>query len=206
MRKLFESLRSIVNRSAGRHHEEEARIAALVAVFETRIDVLMRHAEQAMSYEETLTTNFQRLDGELAQLRDLIEAQIDAGKDRNALEYLRLAVRLRPQRELVAHELHAFHAVADALIVRVNTLVAHVDEAREYVRNAHWSPAKADYIDSTLTKLTRYFVMLERVSLTRRQTLNERLMSTLLEVIDDRRLDLELATYILQRRRALAAG
>jgi len=206
MRNLFDALRNIVDRTHDKRREDEAQINAALEVFENRMDILLRHAEQSMAYEDALNVNFERLEGELNMLREMVEKCIDVGQDRDALEYLRLAVRLRPQRDLVAYELNAFHAVSDALVTKVNILVGHIDEAREYARNQHWSPAKADYLDSTLNKLTRYFVMLERVTVARRKTLNDRLVAKLADVIDDRRLDLELATYILQRRRALNAG
>jgi hypothetical protein len=206
MRNLFDALRNIVDRNQDKRREEEAHINAVLDVFENRMDILLRHAEQSMAYEDALNVNFERLDAELNMLREMVEQCIDNAQDRDALEYLRLAVRLRPQRDLVSQELNAFHAVSDALVTKVNILVGHIDEAREYARNKHWSPAKAEYLDSTLNKLTRYFVMLERVTVERRRTLNDRLVAKMADVIDDRRLDLELATYILQRRRALNAG
>jgi hypothetical protein len=206
MRKLFDALRTITGRSAERRQQAESRVQAALEAFERRMDVLTHYAEQAMEYEDALNYHLDRVDADLSRLRDIMEASIDAGRDRDALEYLRLAARLRPQRELLAFELRAFHAVADALIMRVNLLVGHMDEAREFALNDGLSPAATEYLDATMTRLTRYFVMLERVSSVRRQNLDERLSAKLTEVIDDRQLDLEMATYILQRRRALNAG
>jgi hypothetical protein len=44
------------------------------------------------------------------------------------------------------------------------------------------------------------------VATARRRALPERLAQQLTQVIDDRQLDLELANYILNRRRALGPG
>jgi hypothetical protein len=206
MRRLFDALRNIVDRSTERREEAESRANDALEVFENRMEVLTSHAERAMTYEEALTTHLERVERDLDLLKDHMEASIDNGRDRDALEFLRLAARLRPQRELLAYELNAFHAVADALIMRVNLLVAHMEEAREFARNARLSPSATSYLDGAMTKLTRYFVMLERVALVRRETLDTRLTAKLTDVIDDRKLDLEMATYILQRRRALNAG
>lgn len=204
MKKLFDTLRNIVNHQ--RPHQREAVQLAALEQFDRRMDVLTQYAEQAMDYEETLTTHQERLERELDTLREVMEQCIERGEDRHALEYLRLLVRLRPQRDLVVQELNAFHAVADALIMRVNNLVAHLDEAREYARDAHLSANATLYLDASMERLTRYFMMLQRVSAARRQTLPQRLMEKMTTVIDNRKLDLELATYILARRRALGAG
>ena len=85
-------------------------------------------------------------------------------------------------------------------------LLQHVDEAREFARSATLNAQATHYLDLTLTRLTRYFVLLERVAAMRRRELPDRLAASMLHVIDDRRLDLALATYVLQRRRALNAG
>ncbi|MBX3063800.1 MAG: hypothetical protein KF726_12540 [Anaerolineae bacterium] len=208
MKRLFSTLRQFVDRKVelpDYDPDYESIQLREIEAFERRIDVLTRYAEQSMAYEEALTSNYERLEADLQKIKDLVEANIDAGKDRDALEFLRLAVRLRPQRDLVAYELNSFHAVADALIMRVNTLVAHLDEAREYARNARLSQAATQQLDATMTKLTRYFVLLERVAAARRQTLEQRLVAKLGEIIDDRKLDLEMASYVLARRRALKA-
>src|SRR5262249_40369091 len=143
---------------------------------------------------------------QLTQLQEHMEAAIDYGADRDALEYLRLAVRLRPQRDLLEQELKAFHSVAAELIQHVNTLMQYLDEARSFAFDATLIPAATYYLDFTLNRLTRYFVMLERVTKARHQTLPERLAQHITVVIDDRQLDLELATYILNRRRSLGSG
>lgn len=208
MKRLFSTLRQFVDRKVEMpDYDPDYESVQLreIEAFERRIDVLTRYAEQSMAYEEALTSSYERIETDLQKLKELVEASIDAGKDRDALEFLRLAVRLRPQRDLVAYELNSFHAVADALIMRVNTLVAHLDEAREYARNARLSQAATQQLDSTMTKLTRYFVLLERVAAARRQTLEQRLVAKLGEIIDDRKLDLEMASYVLARRRALKA-
>ena len=81
---------------------------------------------------------------------------------------------------------------------------AYVLDATGRVR---WLNAAAtEYLDSTLDRLTRYFIMLDRVSRQRRKELPDRLAQVMMQVIDDRKLDLELATYILARRRALGSG
>jgi hypothetical protein len=48
--------------------------------------------------------------------------------------------------------------------------------------------------------------MLDRVAKARRRDLPDRLAAAMTDVLDNRQLDLELANYILQRRRALNAG
>ncbi len=49
-------------------------------------------------------------------------------------------------------------------------------------------------------------ILLERVTRNRHASLPERLAAQIVDVVDDRQLDLELATYILSRRRALGPG
>ena len=143
---------------------------------------------------------------QLALLQENMEQALDAGQDRDALEYLRLAARFRPQRDLLDKEIRAFHSVADDLIQRVNTLVNYADEAREYALSSDLNPEATYYLDQTMTRLTRYFVLLERVTKTRHKGLPQRLAEQMMGVIDDRQLDLEMATYILTRRRSLGSG
>jgi hypothetical protein len=204
MNRLFKTLRNIVDKPVS-EQEAEQREDALPG-FDSRIEVLSTYAERSAAYEEDLQNNFDQVADQLLQLQELMEATIDAGRDRDALEYLRLAARLRPQRDLLDQELRAFHAVASDLIRRVNTLMDYIEEAREFARDGELSPAATYYLDATLNRLTRYFVMLERVTRQRHRTLRDRLAAQILLVVDDRQLDLELATYILQRRRALGSG
>jgi hypothetical protein len=143
---------------------------------------------------------------QLAQLQQMMELAIDEGKDRDALEYLRLAVRLRPQRELLEREMQAFAAVAEELLSRVQILLDNLDEARQFVEDGNTNPAATHYLDQFMTRLTRYFVMLEKVSLARHKDLRKRLAEQMMHVIDDRQLDLEMARFILSRRRALGSG
>lgn len=215
MRKLFNTLRNIVERTTGERTRREqgpsapdegsAEQVAILDQFDSRMDVLTSYAEQALGYEDTLTNHIDRLTVELDQIRQAVEQCIDKGRDRDALEFLRLAVRLRPQLELVQGELGAFHAVADALIMKVNALVGHITEARIYANSATMNPDMPVQLNDTMTKLTRYFVMLERVTAARRDSLPERLMGQMTTIIDDRRLDVELATYVLARRRGISA-
>jgi hypothetical protein len=204
MNRLFKTLRNIVEKPIS-EQEAEQREDALPG-FDNRIEVLSTYAERSAAYEEDLQNNFDEVAEQLLQLQELMEATIDAGRDRDALEYLRLAARLRPQRDLLDQEIRAFHAVAADLIRRVDTLMDYIDEAREFARDGGLSPAATYYLDATLNRLTRYFVMLERVTRQRHRTLRDRLAAQILVVVDDRQLDLELATYILQRRRALGSG
>jgi hypothetical protein len=168
--------------------------------------VLTRYAESAAHYEDDLLKAKQSVEENLAGLEQAVEMMLEAGADRDALEYVRLMVRLRPQVELLEREIHNFHAVASALILRTNALMQNLDEARDYARSADFNPAATQYLDQTLERLTRYFIMLDRVSRQRRKELPDRLAEVMMQVIDDRKLDLELATYILARRRALGSG
>jgi hypothetical protein len=204
MNRLFQTLRNIVEKPQPEAEEDSTGDA--LPGFDNRLEVLCAYAERSAAYEDELTARHEQIADDLAQLQERMEASLDEGEDRDALEYLRLAFRLRPQRDLLEHELNAFHAVASDLIRRVNTLMDYADEAREYARNATLSPAATYFLDATLNRLTRYFVMLERVTKTRHYSLPDRLAQEITEVVDDRQLDLELATYILSRRRALGPG
>jgi hypothetical protein len=170
------------------------------------MEALCWYAEQASQYENDLLSAKQEVETHLALFQSNMESAIDAGEDRDALEYVRIMVRLRPQVDLLNYELRAFHAVSSALILRTSTLVSHMDEAREYAQSATLNPAATDYLDKTMDKLTRYFVMLERVAGQRRRELPDRLAALMGEVIDNRKLDMELANYILARRRGLGTG
>ncbi len=200
MNRLFDTLRSWLDKPRPADH------GAALPGFEQRMDVLRLHAQQAARYEDDLLASFQDIEAQLAALKNEMEQAIAAGEDRNALEYVRLLVRLRPQRELIDNEIRAFHAVAFALIMKVNVLVAHLDEARAFARSSTLNPAATQYLDQMLSRLTRYFVMLERVSAARRRELPDRLAALTIQVLDNRKLDMELANYILQRRRALDSG
>lgn len=199
MNRLFKTLRNIVERP------QPVGGDALPG-FDNRVEVLYKYAESAAAYEDDLDKNLTMIDDQLEMLRLHMEKALDAGKDRDALEYIRLAARLRPQQDLLNQEIRTFHAVAGDLVLRVTTLMDHLDEAHAYAQSNELSPAATDYLDSALTNLTRYFVMLERVARHRRSNLPNRLAEQMLLVLDDRQLDLELATYILNRRRAIGSG
>jgi hypothetical protein len=185
---------------------ERPSTAEALPGFEGRVEALCQYAQQAAGYENELLEAYRDVANQLSQLEAQTENAIDAGADRHALEYVRLIVRLRPQRDLLERELRAFHGVASVLILRVDILMTHMDDARAFARSAELSPAATHFLDSTLTKLTRYFVMLDRVTRARRAELPDRLGAAMLQVIDNRQLDLELATFVLQRRRALDDG
>jgi hypothetical protein len=82
----------------------------------------------------------------------------------------------------------------------------YINEARQFARDASLSPAATHILNNTLNRLTRNFVMLERVAKARHKVLPDRLAQQITTIIDDRELDLELATYILNRRRAIGPG
>ena len=174
--------------------------------FEARVDVLREHAQQAARYEDDLVTVQTDVREQLGMCELAIERSLQRGEDREAFEYVRLAARLRPQYELLDQELRAFGAVADALLQRLELLLNHLDEAREFARSAALNPYATEYLDETLTKLTRYSIMLDRVAAARRRELPDRLEALMTQVLDDRQLDLMLANYILERRRALDSG
>jgi hypothetical protein len=210
MNRLFHTLRNI--RSGGRAADTPRDDSDLspddeaLLGFDNQIEVLCSYAERSAAYEDDLLGHLERIVEQLMQLQELMEKAIDDGEDRNALEYLRLAARLRPQRELLEQELRAFLMVATDLIGKVKTLVEYRDEARQFARDASLSPAATHVLTSTMNSLTRNFVLLERVTKARHQTLSERLGQQITTIIDDRELDLELATYILNRRRAIGPG
>jgi hypothetical protein len=201
MNKLFQTLRGI------RPREEEAQSEAeALPGFDNRIQVLMKYAERAAGYEDELSVNLGQVLEQLAQLQYMMEIAIDEGKDRDALEYLRLAVRLRPQRDLLDREIQAFTAVAEELLGRVQLLLDNLDEAHRFAQDGSANPVATHYLDQFMTRLTRYFVMLEKVALARHKDLRKRLAEQMMHVIDDRQLDLEMARFILSRRRALGSG
>jgi hypothetical protein len=203
MNRLFKTLRGIVDKSSDKHDRSSDEA---LASFDNRIEVLASYAERSAAYEDDLLANLDRIVDQLSQLQEVMERAIDEGADRDALEYLRLAVRIRPQRDLLDQELQSFHVVAADLIRQVNTLREYRDEARQFVRDNTLSPAASAVLDRTLDRLTRYFVMLERVTKERHQSLPDRLAEQITLVMDDRQLDLELATYILARRRSIGSG
>ncbi len=204
MNRLFQTLRGFVERPRP-IEEMEANVEALPG-FENRIEVLSKYAERASAYEETLQNQYDQISDQMMQLQGLMEQALDAGEDRDALEYLRLAARLRPQRALLESELKAFHALAGALIWRVVMLLDNVEEARAYASSTAYSPAATRALDQALNRLTRYFVLLERVTIARHNQLPMRLAEQMMQIVDDRQLDLELARFILSRRRALGGG
>lgn len=119
---------------------------------------------------------------------------------------MRLAARLRPQRDLLQGELRAFHAVAAELQRRVALLLDNQAAASRIAEDVTANPQAARTLERVLNQLTRYFALLDRVAKARRRELPERLAAALTRVLDDRALDLELANYILQQRRALNDG
>lgn len=202
MNKLFQTLRGI-RPQPGQETEPEADA---LPGFDNRLQVLVKYAERAAGYEDELSLNLGQVLEQLAQLQQMMELAIDEGKDRDALEYLRLAVRLRPQRELLEREMQAFAAVAEELLGRVQLLLDNLDDAHRFAQDGSANPAATHYLDQFMTRLTRYFVMLEKVSLSRHKDLRRRLAEQMMNVIDDRQLDLEMARFILNRRRALGSG
>lgn len=204
MNRLFNTLRNLVDKPAPAP-DRPAKVEALPG-FDNRVSVLCNYAERAAAYEDDLTYHYEEIMGQLGDLQELMERCLDNGHDRDALEYLRLAARLRPQRDLLDREIQSFHSVAGELIRRVNTLTEFADEAREFANDADLSPAATYYLDAAMTRLTRYFVLLERVAKNRHHDLPERLTTAISGIVDDRQLDLELAGYILARRRALGSG
>ena len=204
MNRLFNTLRSFSEKPHSDSNDDSK--AEAQQAFDNRIEVLTKYAERASAYEEELQHSYETILDNMMQLQEMMGLKLDEGQDRDALEYLRLAARLRPQRALLEQELRAFHAVAADLFVRVNTILEHFDEARDLAADPDQSPAAAYYLEASLTRLTRYFVLLERVSIARHRALPQRLIEQMMVVVDDRQLDLELATFILSRRQALGSG
>ena len=93
-----------------------------------------------------------RVQERLDKLQARVESALDIGKDRDAFEFIRLAARLRPQFDLLDQEIKAFHAVAADLILRVNTLMDNIDEARLLAEDGDFSPAATLALDETLTR------------------------------------------------------
>jgi hypothetical protein len=211
MNRLFQTLRGMANRPRPDQPDDESQSDAPQALngitgFDNRIEVLTKYAERASAYEDDLLLNYEQIAENLSQLQQLMEMALDDTRDRDALEYLRLAVRLRPQRDLLEREIRAFTAVADELLRKIETLLENLDEARAYAQDGSFSPAATFMLDKVMTKLTRYFVLLERVAVARHKDLKQRLLAQMMLVIDDRQLDLELAQFILSRRKALSSG
>ena len=174
--------------------------------FDDRVSALRSHAQQAARYEDDLLSVQRDVNDQLQMCEALIEQALQIGEDAEALEYVRLAARLRPQYELLEKELRAFGSVADILIQRLDLLLNNLDEARTFARSAELNSHATEYLDEALTRLTRYFIMLDRVASVRRRELPDRLADLMNQVLDDRHLDLMLASYILDRRRALDSG
>lgn len=205
MNRLFQTLRGFVERPRTAE-EADDRVEEALPGFDNRIEVLSKYAERASAYEETLQNSYDQIVDQIMQLQGLMEQALDEGQDSNALEYLRLAARLRPQRALLEQELKAFHALAGELIWRVLMLLDNLEEARNYALSADLNPTATRALDEALNRLTRYFVMLERVTIARNDQLPMRLAEQMMVIVDDRQLDLELARFILSRRRALGGG
>ncbi|MCC7208782.1 MAG: hypothetical protein IT323_15850 [Anaerolineae bacterium] len=209
MNRLFNTLRRIVERAPrgdDQHIEERETAFPALPDFEERVEVLFRHAEQAAAYEDDLADYVRQLRARLESLLARIDGLIDQGRDGDAFEVVRIAARIRPQYDLVNQEMQAFHAVAGDLIERVDNLIDNLDEARALAADGRANPNATAHLDAAMTRLTRHFVMLERVSRARRTTLPDRLAQQLTAVLDDRKLDLQLARYVLARRRALGPG
>ncbi len=207
MNRLFETLRGLVNRP----RPESAQAAPpeapkVLEGFEGRLTTLYHYAEQAAAYERDLEARLAEAQANMDQLEATVETMLQAGRDRDAFEYLRLAARLRPQRDLLQSELRAFHAVAAELQRRVALLLENQAAASRIAEDVAANPQAARTLERVLNQLTRYFAMLDRVAKARRRELPERLAAALTRVLDDRALDLELANYILQQRRALNDG
>ncbi len=201
MNRLFETLRGFVNRP----RNEAAQPVALDG-FESRLAALYHYAEHAAAYEGDLEKHLTESQANMDRLEAAVAAMLDNGRDRDAFEYLRLAARLRPQRDLLDSELRAFRAVAAELQRRVALLIDNHEAARQIASDIAANPQAARKLERALNQLMRYFVMLDRVAKQRRHDLPERLAALMTRVIDDRQLDLELANYVLQRRRVLKAG
>lgn len=209
MNRLFNTLRGLRERAkpvSPRSIEPIAPPEPALPGFEGRLETLVRYTEQATGYEDDLHGHLDDSQSKLDRLLAAVEANLDGGKDRDAYEFLRMAARIRPQVTLLRTEIDSFHAVAGELTRRVTLLMDNLDEARGFAEDGAVNPVATAALDRALTNLTRYFVMLDRVAQARRRDLPQRLAAMMLEVIDDRALDLELAQYIMQRRRQLGAG
>src|SRR5579859_3287244 len=142
MNRLFKTLRSFTDksRSTASADQQSHSISEALPGFFNRIVVLSKYAERASAYEDELVNSYAQIMDHMNQLQDLMEQAIDDGRDLDALEYLRLAARLRPQLDLLDRELQAFHAVAADLLERFSTLMANVEEARDYARSDEYNP------------------------------------------------------------------
>src|SRR5450631_140252 len=108
MRRLFTTLRGFADKRHTASEPAPQPVSDAIIGFEDRVEVLCRHAEHAAAYEDDLISNYNQIEASLQQLADGMEAAIDAGKDERALEYVRLAARLRPQLDLLDYEIRAF--------------------------------------------------------------------------------------------------
>lgn len=198
MNRLFNTLRRIV--------EKPSQPGPALSGFDSRVEVLYKYAQRAAEYEDDLDAHFEQVRFNLDRIQARIETALDDGRDRDAFEFVRLAARLRPQYDLLDRELRIFRAVANELIARVGRLMDHLEEARAFALDGASNPAATRTLDEALTRLTRYFVMLERVATARRKKLPALLAQKMTQIIDDRQLDLELARYVLNRRKALGPG
>src|SRR5258708_18671227 len=196
MNRLFRTLQNLTERvhpaqeqettsqSVAQDDHKRETLSGPMSGFEGRLEVLCMYAERAACYEDELLRNLDEVLDQLAQLQQLMERALDDGEDRNALEYLLLAARLRPQRDLLDKELKSFHAVADDLLFRVTTLTDNAEEAQWFANTPHANPAATYYLDQTMNRLTRYFVLLERVTTARYGDLPRRLIEQINVVVD----------------------
>src|SRR5262249_2564580 len=111
MNRLFRTLRNFADKNRSEASADAAEVQEALPGFEDRIAVLATYAERASGYEDELTSNYELIVENLAQLQGLMEIALDEGRDRDALEYLRLGARLRPQREMIEQEMRAFSVV-----------------------------------------------------------------------------------------------
>src|SRR5258708_33564922 len=143
MNPLFSTLRSFVEKPRPEAGVWQDALPGL----DNRIEVLCRYAERASAYEDDLQISYDEVMDQLSQVQGLMEVALDEGQASDALEYLRLAARLRPQRDLLAQEVAAFRSVADDLISRTNALLDNMDEARGYPASTEMSTARTSCLD-----------------------------------------------------------
>src|SRR5512146_115122 len=100
MNRLFHTLRGIVDKSADRPSGRRGRPESVgddeaLLGFDNRMEVLCSYAERSAAYEDELVVNLEGVVDQLSLLQESMEQAIDQGADRDALEYLRLAARIR---------------------------------------------------------------------------------------------------------------
>ncbi|GAB4554552.1 MAG: hypothetical protein OHK0023_24800 [Anaerolineae bacterium] len=203
MNKLLNVLRGLGKREP---QTEAAQPAEALPGFDNRLEALQKFAEQAAAYEDDLNKHLAEAESNMTRLTHAVNLMIDAGRDQDAFEYLRLAARLRPQVDLLSQEIRAFQGVATALQNKVNLLFDNLDQARQFARDGSLNPRATEVLDRALNQLTRLFVLLDRVAQARRRELPDRLAEAMTQVIDNVALDMELARWVMARRRALGSG